>query len=83
MRTMPPFKAHGSGRGNKLFGAVDEDDDMPYSRMHSSPKMSPIDVRHSNKTRRASEDLDRDAFPGSLHKSHRRPSYQQRPESVY
>ena len=83
MRGMPSPKTHGSGRGNKLFGAVDEDEEMPYSRMHSSPKMSPIDIRYSNKPRRASEDVDRDAFPGSLHKSHRRPSYPRGAESVY
>lgn len=80
-RGAPPLKNHGSGHGKKLFGAVDEEDDEVSRFMQSSPKisspmMSPVDVRYSNRPRRTSEDVDRDAFPGSLHRSHRRPSYQ-------
>ena len=85
-RVVPPLKNHGSGRGKKLFGALEEDDEvqkfMHSSPKMSSPKMSPADSRYSQKPRRASEDVDRDAFPGSLHRSHRRPSYQRR-ESVF
>ena len=79
-RGVPPLKTHGSGRGKKLFGALDDDEEvsrfMQSSPKISSPRMSPADVRYSNKPRRTSEDVDRDAFPGSLHRSHRRPSYQ-------
>lgn len=74
------------GRGGKksLFGAVDNDEDDEVARFMqsssspkiSSPKISAADIRYSNRPRRASEDVDRDAYPGSLHKSHRRPSYQ-------
>ena len=84
----PPLtKSHGSGRGKHLFGAVEDDDEVARfmqsssassPKIISSPKMSPADVRYSSTRppRRASEDVDRDAFPGSLHRSHRRPSYQ-------
>ena len=79
-RGVPPLKNHGSGRGKKLFGALDDDDEV--QRFMHSPKMSPTDGRFPQKPRRSSEDVDRDAFPGSLHRSHRRPSYQRR-ESVF
>lgn len=85
-RATPPLKTSGFGKSNKLFSALDEDAEiqrfMHSSPRISSPKMSPVDIRYSNKPRRSSEDVDRDAFPGSLHKSHRKPSYQ-RGESVY
>lgn len=85
----PPLKTTASTRGSggmskKLFGAVDEDDEVARfmqsstaSPKVSSPKMAPADVRYSSKPRRGTtEDVDRDAFPGSLHRGHRRPSYQ-------
>ena len=79
---IPPLSTHGSSRGKKLFGAVEEyssTDD--YSK--SSPKLSPLQARGAKgHSRRSSEDVDRDAYPGSMNKSHRRPGYQ-RNESVY
>lgn len=81
---LPPLSTQGSGRGKKLFGSVEDfsSHDEGY-RSPRSPKVSEFESRGSRgHSRRESDDLDLDAYPGSLHKSHRRPSYQ-RNESVY
>lgn len=85
---MPPLSSQNSGRSKDyLFGAVDEDMSplggkyrVASSPKISSPKMSSADARYSS--RKVSEDFDRDAYPGSMNRGHRRPSYA-RGESVY
>ena len=65
---MPPLKTHSSSRGSgQLFGEVAEED--PPKSYHGSPKIYE-DVHYARgHGRKGSEDLDRDAYPGS----HRRP----------
>ncbi|KAL9102816.1 MAG: hypothetical protein Q9163_002065 [Psora crenata] len=69
---LPPLKTHTSSRGNgQLFGEFSEE----YSpkSYDTSPKTYVDEVRHTKPyyNRRGSEDVDRDAYPGS----HRRPHH--------
>lgn len=74
-RQVPPLRTAYSSREPKekprdrLFGEFD-DDGYPPKSAHGSPKIY-NDGRFRNHSRRGSEDIDRDAYPGSLHKSHR------------
>ena len=67
---MPPLKTHTSNRGSaQLFGEFTPDEYSPKS-YHGSPKMYPEDTKYGKSySRRGSEDIDHDAYPGS----HRRP----------
>ena len=79
----PSLNTHASSRGKKLFGAVDDySSTEEYHRSPHSPKASAFEGRGTKlHSRRGSEDVDRDAYPGSFHQSPRRPSYQ-RGESI-
>ena len=76
-RNAPPLKANSSARGSgTLFAEIPKEDYSPRSYYANSPKAYD-DERHGSvkgySSRRASEDvIDRDAYPGSLHKGHRR-----------
>jgi len=77
-RTAPPFIRTDSGRpppprarpsargGPALYGEVSPSDDYPYRVMNQSPRISRDDIRYS--PRRSSDDVDRDAYPGSHHR---------------
>jgi len=77
-RTAPPFTRTESGRpppprarpstrgGPALYGEVPPSDDLPYRVLNQSPKISRDDIRYSS--RRGSDDVDRDAYPGSHHR---------------
>lgn len=82
-RAPPLSKTYSSARGSpQLFGEYSPSAEEPYKVVHLSPKLHSDDVRYSKPySRRGSEDVDRDAYPGSFHKSHRRP-HLERNESV-
>ena len=66
---MPPVRTNTSARGSShLFGEYSPDEYSPKS-YHGSPKLHSDDRYAKSYSRRASEDVDRDAYPGS----HRRP----------
>ena len=73
VRNIPPLKTSYSSREpSRLFGELSDEQSPKAS--YSSPKPYSDDrFRSPTTSRRASEDVDRDAYPGSLHKSHRRP----------
>lgn len=62
----PPSRARPSARGGPaLYGEVSPSDDLPYRVLNQSPRISRDDIRYS--PRRGSDDVDRDAYPGSHH----------------
>lgn len=77
-RTAPPFIRTESGRpplprarasargGPALFGELSPADELPYRVQNQNPRLSRDDIRYS--PRRASDDVDRDAYPGSHHR---------------
>ena len=68
-RNVPPLKTSYSSRDRPpLFNEIFEDDHSPKSQ-HGSPRNSYADERmRSGYPRRGSEDVDRDAYPGSMNK---------------
>ena len=77
-RNTPPLKTNGSARGSgNLFGEVPLEEHSPKSYHGGLPKTTHDHDRYGSGkgySRRGSEDvMDRDAYPGSLHKGHRRP----------
>lgn len=67
-----PLKAFQSPRNDRLFGEQSPTDEQFKSR--SSPKVYPEDnIRYAkpNSSRRGSEEVDRDAYPGSKFQPHR------------
>ena len=77
-RTAPPFVRTESGRPSALrsrpsargsaplYGEVPPSEDLPYRIVNQSPRIKRDDISYS--PRRASDDLDRDVFPGSHHR---------------
>lgn len=73
VRNVPPLKTSYSSRDSpRLFGEL-SDEHSPKTPYPNSKGYNDDRFRSPTYSRRGSEDVDRDAYPGSLHKSHRRP----------
>ena len=63
----PPPRPRASTRGSPaLYGEVSPPDDLSYRIVNQSPRIGRDEIRFT--PRRGSDDLDRDAYPGSHHR---------------